>query len=236
VSKPEEILAKSKTELDSYEACRMHVSPGKLVAFVKELSKAKSDSRNLPSPRYLLEAICVALADSSFGLGSSNLGLRIERLEKMVEAISQGEQVLPAQQQKIEQAPTAPEDAAQPAPEEFPQLAPQEASLASFQKELAFASNYIAEQGKDPYMSQIFKMLRVVSYSNGVLTIAPTKDAIAHMGYFNDKNGEQKIADIIKGRNGLSLTVQIADNGDIPPIDFFSEASQAFGELTDFDG
>jgi len=242
VSEPEKILTKSEAEMASYEEARIHVSVLRLVTFIKELSRARSDARVLSYPRYLLEALLASMSDKLTSLPSESLAARVDRLERVLEtALSAGRlsaSAPPARAAQAEAAPVKAEEA--PSGAESPALPAGEADAGDgvdWRKEIAHAAKYILNKDRNILLSNLFEKLEVKSYKAGTLTLAPTGTAVSMMDSFEGRGGAAKLEEILTEHSGVRVRVEViapeaakekADEG------ILQSAMRVFGQLTEF--
>ena len=237
---PERILFKSESEMKSYEDNSVSIKPQFAAVCVKELSKAKNESKYLPNPRYLLEAVLLSLSDPAAAAESMNIMMRLERLEKRIEGLKpSGFSAAPKiqdeaaaekrQQAEAEVSEKKEQPAAAPKQSTDPQLA------LKIQKEISMSGKIIQNRERNMILGDLFPQMKLSSFDGVTAFIYPTGEAVHMMEVFEQKDGAEKLARILSERMETEIRVEITKNdADSSGSDIMSAASEIFGGLSEF--
>ena len=236
---PERILFKSEPEMKSYEDNSINIKPQFAAVCVKELSKAKNESKYLPNPRYLLEAAVLGLSDPGTAAESMSIMMRLERLEKRIEGLRSS--VYSAPQKAAEEAVPERKEQAKPEVSEKrePASAPKQSAdpqlSLKIQKEISMSGKIIQNRERNMILGDLFPQMKLSSFDGVTAYIYPTGEAVHMMEVFEQKNGAEKLARILSERMETEIRVEVTKNdADSSGSDIISAASEIFGGLSEF--
>jgi DNA polymerase-3 subunit gamma/tau len=210
----ESLIAKNDKYLKSLAKSGVGASAEMLIAYVRVLSKVKSESRFLPFTRYLLETAILYLSDKSRVTDTLSLTARVDKLEKRLARLEQAPPAAYAAQQPAEKQP-APEPendipAQKPAHAAAqPQRKADKAQIAQLKKDIEFAAGYIQNRYRDIMLADIFNCLSVEDFDGETVYVCPTATAVHLMDVYEAKGGSEKLAEILSQRLKAPVKVEV---------------------------
>ena len=240
---PERILGHREALLASLDKCEKIISPEILITYITALSRTKNDARYLPNPRYLLEATLLRLSDRSQITNGISLNARVDRLEKQIENLKNmrqsylSETVVEKSTDKAEpeQSKRTNETVSKrPPKKELPKT--DKDTLIEIQKAVEFAGKYIHNKERDIMLGDLFSCMKVASVDDDTIYMYPTGTAVDMMDVFKQKNGREKLENILHEQLNRPVTIEITENTKKQPKKAIEDhLKDVFGDIKPLD-
>ncbi len=246
-SKYEQLLRKSESYYESLKRNSAYLTPQLISGYITQLSKIRSEGRIISNTRTLFEASILKMCDKDRFIENFTLAARIDKLESRIEAlIKKAPELRPTNNNmdvpftsdtvtSSNETKTKTDNLINTQNVTIDDSAHNKAVLSKMKEEINFASKYVFNSERDIMLSDIFGDLQPKSFDGETLYVYPTKSSVFLMDAFKEKNGAQKLSELLSKNTDSPIKVVLCtpnekEENNKPNIE---TAKEILGELTE---